>query len=128
MIGAKYVALIRGIVGIFMFGVQTFFISKAIGYLLRILIFSINREFMENEILLTFFMGMNLIDIISFIFTLYIQYILFSKGQHFVRSIIRFSSYFVYFGLVIFLMLITEHFQDVIKSVELSLNYKNFFS
>ena len=128
MIGAKYVALIRGIVGIFMFGVQTFFISKAIGYLLRILIFSVNREFMENEILLTFFMGMNLIDIISFIFTLYIQYILFSKGQHFVRSIIRFSSYFVYFGLVIFLMLITEHFQDVIKSVELSLNYKNFFS
>ena len=128
MVGAKYVALIRGIVGIFMFGVQTFFISKAIGYLLRILIFSVNREFMENEILLTFFMGMNLIDIISFIFTLYIQYILFSKGQHFVRSIIRFSSYFVYFGLVIFLMLITEHFQDVIKSVELSLNYKNFFS
>ena len=128
MVGAKYIALIRGIVGIFMFGVQTFFISKAIGYLLRILIFSVNREFMENEILLTFFMGMNLIDIISFIFTLYIQYILFSKGQHFVRSIIRFSSYFVYFGLVIFLMLITEHFQDVIKSVELSLNYKNFFS
>ena len=73
-------------------------------------------------------MGMNIIAIISFIFTLYIQYILFSKGQHFVRSIIRFSSYFVYFGLVIFLMLITEHFQDVIKSVELSLNYKNFFS
>ena len=128
VVGAKYVALIRGIVGIFMFGVQTFFISKAIGYLLRILIFSVNREFMENEILLTFFMGMNLIDIISFIFTLYVQYILFSKGQHFVRSIIRFSSYFVYFGLVIFLMLITEHFQDVIKSVELSLNYKNFFS
>ena len=126
--GARYIAMIRGVVGIFMFGVQTFFISKAIGYLLRILIFSVNREFMENEILLTFFMGMNLIDIISFIFTLYIQYILFSRGQHFVRSIIRFSSYFVYFGLVIFLMLITEHFQDVIKSVELSLNYKNFFS
>ena len=100
----------------------------SLAYLLRILIFSVNREFMENEILLTFSMGMNLIDIISFIFTLYIQYILFSKGQHFVRSIIRFSSYFVYFGLVIFLMLITEHFQDVIKSVELSLNYKNFFS
>ena len=128
VVGAKYIALIRGIVGIFMFGVQTFFISKAIGYLLRILIFSINSEFMDNEILLTFFMGMNLIDIISFIFTLYIQYILFSKGQHFVRSIIKFSSYFVYFGLIIFLMLITEHFTDVIKSVELTLNFKNFFS
>ena len=128
VVGAKYIALIRGIVGIFMFGVQTFFISKAIGYLLRILVFSINTEFMDNEILLTFFMGMNLIDIISFIFTLYIQYILFSKGQHFVRSIIKFSSYFVYFGLIIFLMLITEHFNEVIKSVELTLNFKNFFS
>ena len=49
-------------------------------------------------------------------------------GDVYKRQIIRFSSYFVYFGLVIFLMLITEHFQDVIKSVELSLNYKNFFS
>ena len=29
--GARYVALFRGIVGIFMFGVQTFFISKSIG-------------------------------------------------------------------------------------------------
>ena len=128
VIGAKYVGLIRGMVGIFMFGVQTFFISKAIGYLLRILIFSINSNFLENEILLTFFMGMNLIDIISFIFTLYIQYILFSKGQHFVRSIIRFSSYFVYFGLIIFLLLITEHFEDILNSAKLSLNFKNFFS
>ena len=128
VIGAKYVGLIRGMVGIFMFGVQTFFISKAIGYLLRILIFSINSNFLENEILLTFFMGMNLIDIISFIFTLYIQYILFSKGQHFVRYIIRFSSYFVYFGLIIFLLLITEHFEDILNSAKLSLNFKNFFS
>ncbi len=128
VIGAKYVGLIRGMVGIFMFGVQTFFISKAIGYLLRILIFSINSNFLENEILLTFFMGMNLIDIISFIFTLYIQYILFSKGQHFVRSIIRFSSYFVYLGLIIFLLLITEHFEDILNSAKLSLNFKNFFS
>ena len=59
VIGAKYIAMIRGIVGIFMFGVQTFFISKAIGYLLRIFIFSINSEIMDNEIFLTFFMGMN---------------------------------------------------------------------
>ncbi len=128
VVGAKYVALIRGVVGVFMFGVQTFFISKAIGYLLRILIFSVNREFMENEILLIFFMGMNLVDIISFVFTLYVQYILFSKGQHFVRSIIRFSSYFVYFGLIIFLLLFSEHFQNIVKSIELSLKFKNFFA
>ncbi len=128
VIGAKYIAMIRGIVGIFMFGVQTFFISKAIGYLLRIFIFSINSEIMDNEIFLTFFMGMNLLDIISFIFTLYIQYILFSKGQRLIRSIIKFSSYFVYFGLMIFLILITENFQEVIKAAELSLSFSNFIS
>ena len=128
VIGAKYIAMIRGIVGIFMFGVQTFFISKAIGYLLRIFIFSVNSEIMDNEIFLTFFMGMNLLDIISFIFTLYIQYILFSKGQRLIRSIIKFSSYFVYFGLIIFLILITENFQEVIKAAELSLSFSNFIS
>ena len=36
--GARYVAMLRGIVGLFMFGVQTFFISKSIGYVIRILI------------------------------------------------------------------------------------------
>ena len=128
VIGAKYIAMIRGIVGIFMFGVQTFFISKAIGYLLRIFIFSVNSEIMDNEIFLTFFMGMNLLDIISFIFTLYIQYILFSKGQRLIRFIIKFSSYFVYFGLIIFLILITENFQEVIKAAELSLSFSNFIS
>ena len=40
ILGAKYFGLLRGIVGIFMFGVQTFFISKAIGYLIRIFLFS----------------------------------------------------------------------------------------
>ncbi len=128
VIGAKYIAVIRGVVGIFMFGVQTFFIAKAIGYLLRILIFTVNREIIDNEIFLTFFMGMNLLDIISFIFTLYIQYILFSKGQSLTRSIIKFSSYFVYFGLTIFLILITENFHDVVKAAELSLSFSNFVS
>ena len=128
VIGAKYIAIIRGVVGIFMFGVQTFFIAKAIGYLLRIFIFTANREIMDNEVFLTFFMGMNLLDIISFIFTLYIQYILFSKGQSLTRSIIKFSSYFVYFGLTIFLILITENFHDVVKAAELSLSFSNFVS
>ena len=128
VVGAKYIGLLRGIVGIFMFGVQTFFISKAIGYLIRILIFSINTEIMDKEIFLVFFMGMNLIDIISFIFTLIVQFFLFSRGQNFVRSIIKFSSYFVYFGLAIFLLIITENFNDVIKSASLSLQFDNFVS
>ena len=40
--GAKYFGLIRALVGIFMFGIQTYFLSKAIGYLIRILFFSID--------------------------------------------------------------------------------------
>ena len=128
VVGAKYFGLIRGVVGIFMFGVQTFFISKAIGYLLRILIFSINSEIMEKEILLTFFMGMDLIDIISFIFTLLVQFYLFSKGQHVVRLIIKFSAFFVYFGLVIFLIMITEHYDEVLNSLKITLNFNYFFS
>ena len=128
VVGAKYIGLLRGIVGIFMFGVQTFFISKAIGYLIRILIFSINNELMDKEIFFLFFMGMNLIDLVSFIFTLYIQFYLFSRGQNFVRSIIRFSSYFVYIGLAIFLLIITENFNQVVKSASLSLQFENFIS
>ena len=37
--GAKYFGLIRGLVGIFMFGIQTYFLSKAFSYLIRIVIF-----------------------------------------------------------------------------------------
>ena len=58
--GAKYFGLIRGIVGIFMFGVQTFFISKAIGYLIRIFLFSQQGNILDNNIFTIFFMGMNL--------------------------------------------------------------------
>ena len=37
--GARYFGLLRGLVGIFMFGVQTYFLSKALSYLIRILFF-----------------------------------------------------------------------------------------
>ena len=128
VIGAKYFGLIRGIVGIFMFGVQTFFISKAISYLIRILIFSINNEIMEKEIFQTFLMGMDLIDILSFIFTLLVQFYLFSKGQHIIRAIIKFSAIFVYLGLTIFLIMITEHYDAVLNALKISLNFNNFIS
>ena len=49
--GAELFGLIRSIVGIFMFGVQTYFLSKAIVYLIRIGIFSFNPEILNKEIL-----------------------------------------------------------------------------
>ena len=98
--GARYIALIRGLVGIFMFGVQTFFLAKAIGYLIRIFLFSQQGNILDSEIFLSFFMGMDLIDWVSFILTLLVQFSLFSNGQKFTRLIIKFSAYFVYLSLI----------------------------
>ena len=69
--GARYVGMLRGLVGIFMFGVQTFFISKSLGYLIRIFIYEIETQILYNEILLFFFFGMNLIDWVSLIITFF---------------------------------------------------------
>ena len=124
--GARYVALLRALVGIFMFGAQTFFISKAIGYLIRIILFSIDSNFLDQDIFLYYFMGMNIIDGIAFLFTLLIQYSLFSKGQSVNKSFINFSALFVYFGLILFLVIIiSENFNEVSNSFKLSLNAEN---
>ena len=77
--GARYFGMIRGLVGIFFFGVQTFFISKSLGYLIRISLFSIDANLLQSDYFLLFFMGLNLIDWISLLFTLLFQFFLFSK-------------------------------------------------
>ena len=60
--GARYVGMLRGLVGIFMFGVQTFFISKSIGYIIRIFLHQIDNQILSNEYLLMFFFGLNPLD------------------------------------------------------------------
>ena len=60
--GARYVGFIRAIVGIFMFGIQTFFISKSIGYLIRILLYQFDNQLLSNEYFLIFFFGLNPLD------------------------------------------------------------------
>jgi len=127
--GARYVSLIRVVVGIFMFGVQTFFISKSISYLIRILIFNIDQSILNHVIFSLFFIGLDLVDWFSFIITLLFQYFLFTKGQIALRKIIKFSSLFVYFGLLFFLFIIvTENFDSVVSSLKLSLVFDNFVS
>ena len=115
--GARYVAILRGLVGVFMFGVQTYFISKSIVYLIRISLFSIDSTILDKDIFLFFFMGMNTIDWFSLIFTLWIQYLLFSNGQRLIKAIINFSTLFVYLGLIIFFMiLISENYNEIKNS------------
>ncbi len=117
--GAKYAALLRGIVGIFMFGVQTFFISKSIGYLLRIGFYSYDQSFLDKEIFLIFFLSMNIIDWIAFLIALIFQVFLFRKGHNFNRFFINFSALTVYLGLILF---------SIVVISEYSLSIKNFLS
>ena len=115
--GARYVAMLRGLVGIFMFGVQTYFISKSIGYLIRISFFSIDSTILDKDIFLLFFMGLNIIDGFSLIFAIWTQYLLFSNGQRFIKRIINFSALFVYLGLVIFfIILIRENHNEILDA------------
>ena len=127
--GARYIALLRGAVGIFMFGVQTFFISKSIGYLIRILIFNIDENILDQEIFITFYMSLNIIDYVALILSLAIQYIIFSKGISRNKSFINFSAFFVYFGLIIFLiMIVAENYNELSKSIKIVLNVENVVS
>ena len=127
--GARYIAMLRGIVGLFMFGVQTFFISKSIGYLFRILIFNIDDSILENEMFLIFLMGMDLIDWISFIFALIIQYYLFKQGQNFIKYTLNFSAWFVYTGLAVFVIILAgENSKEIINAFKLSVTTENLVS
>ena len=102
--GAKYFSLLRGLVGIFMFGIQTYFLSKAFGYLIRIFIFSIDSAILDQDIFLTFLLGLNIIDGFSLVLTILIQMFLFSKSHKFNKLFINFSAITVYLGMLLFVL------------------------
>ena len=124
--GAKYFGLLRSLVGIFMFGIQTYFLSKAFGYLIRILLFSIDSSLLDQNIFLVFLLGLNIIDWFAFIVAIILQIFLFSVGMNFNRKLIKISAILVYLGMLLFLFcvflsdvkLTTSAFLDAI-----SLNY-----
>ena len=127
--GAKYVAILRGLVAIFMFGVQTFFLSKSIGYLIRISLFSIDSTFLDKEIFTLFFYGLNIIDWFSFLFAIFFQIYLFRKGQIFNKIIINISALFVYVGLILFCAIIAStNLVDVVDSFKDLLVFDNVIS
>ena len=100
--GAEYFGLLRGLVGIFMFGVQTYFLSKAFGYLIRILIFSIDSSLLNKDIFLVFIIGIDIIDWISFTAVIIFQTLMFSVGINFNKRLINYSAITVYGGMLIF--------------------------
>ena len=100
--GAKYFGLIRCLVGTFLFGIQTYFLSKAFGYLLRILLFYLDPSLLDKEIFLIFFLGMNIIDWCAIVIAILLQAILFSNGMKLNKKIILYSAVSVYFGMILF--------------------------
>jgi len=104
--GAKYFSLIRGIIGIFMFGIQTYFLSKAFSYLIRIFFFSIDDTFLQYDIFLVFILGLNIIDWASFLIAILLQFFLFSKSHKFNKLIINYSAITVYSGMLLFFIIV----------------------
>ena len=104
--GAKLFGLIRSLVGIFLFGIQTYFLSKIFGYLIRIMIYSIDNSLLDHEIFLTFFLGLNIIDAISFGVVIIFQTLLFSIGIQHNKKLINHSAVLVYAGMIIFFLVI----------------------
>ena len=128
--GARYFSLLRSIVGIFMFGIQTYFISKSINYLTRIIIYyGIDAQILENELLLAFFLGLNILDWFSLIITFFIQYFLFTNGQRYNQGFLKFSAIFVYLGLIFFfVVLIAENSTQIFQSLKSNTTTTNLIS
>ena len=122
--GAKFFGLFRGLVGIFMFGIQTYFLSKAIGYLIRVILFSFDASFLDKEIFLIFLLSLNIIDWSSIIFAILIQVFLFSAGMNFNKRLIKFSAVTVYLGMLLFFFAVL--LSDVKFSIKVFVNIVDF--
>ncbi len=122
--GAKYFGLTRCLVGVFLFGIQTYFLSKAFGYLLRIALFNYDPTLLDQQIFLSFFLGMNLIDWAAIIIAILSQVFLFSLGMKFNKKIIKFSAITVYLGMLIFFLSVL--LSDVMFTTKAFLNILDF--
>ena len=100
--GAQYFGLLRGLVGIFMFGIQTYFLSKAISFLIRVVLFSYDNTFLDQNIFLFFILGLNIIDWFSIIAAIIFQAFLFSVGMNFNKRLIKISAITIYMGMALF--------------------------
>ena len=89
-----------------MFGTQTFFISKSVGFLIRITIFSFDENLMSKEIFNQFFLELGIIDWSSLTITALIQYYLFTSSIKTINKIINFSGILVYLSMLFFVIVI----------------------
>ena len=124
--GAQYFGFLRCLVGIFMFGVQTYFLSKAFTYLIRISLFSFDSSILENNIFFIFVLGLNVIDWTSIIIAILFQTFLFSIGINLNKKIINYSAIIVYSGILFFFFVVLlNDVKSTSKAFVEIFNYKN---
>ena len=127
--GAQFFGLLRSIVGIFMFGIQTYFLSKAIGFLIRVLMYSVDNSILQKEILLVFFIGLNIIDWVAIIISITLQTYLFSVGMNFNKRLIKFSALLIYAAMVMFFFIVfLSDVKLTAKSFINVLDFQNIFN
>ena len=90
VMGANLAALIRGVVGIVWYGVQTYFASKAVATLLLL--------FVPSAIALreSSFLRLDMLGWVSFLFMWLLQLIIFQRGMEIIRRFIDFCGPAVY--------------------------------
>ena len=121
--GAKFFGLIRSLVGIFLFGIQTYFLSKLLVYLIRILLFTVDESILYQNIFIFYYFGLNIIDWSAIIIAIIFQALLFSIGIQYNKKLINFSATTVYFGMICFFFVVllndvkltTEAFTNILK-------------
>jgi NCS1 family nucleobase:cation symporter-1 len=100
--GAKFFGLIRSLVGIFLFGIQTYFLSKIFVYLIRILLFTIDESILYQNIFIFYYFGLNIIDWSAIFIAIIFQTLLFSAGIQYNKKLINYSAIAVYVGMICF--------------------------
>lgn len=97
VLGARFPALVRGIVAMFWYGAQTYFASTAVAL-------AINAMFGYPES--STFLGMNMVDWISYVIVTALQVYLFTRGIDAIAKFLNFAGPAVYVVMIILLVVI----------------------
>src|SRR5450631_4146408 len=114
VMGANLAAIVRGVVGIVWYGVQTYFASKAVQVLVVTLI-PASADLTHNS-----FFGLSTLAWFSFLFMWLFQLIIFLSGMERIRRFIDFCGPVVY--VVMFALAIWMLYQDGFSSLTLQLS------
>ncbi|MFM0327435.1 NCS1 family nucleobase:cation symporter-1 [Caballeronia glebae] len=116
VMGANLAALIRGVVGIVWYGVQTYFASKAVATLLLLFVPSVAawRD--------TSFLRLDMLGWVSFLFMWLLQLIIFQRGMEIIRKFIDFCGPAVY--VVMFVLMGWILYRAGLGSLNLTLSGK----